>query len=88
MRVGRRTARAIIEWDMTDTHPLSSIPGAFLDIWPPLEARRFADTVVTGAAADGRVTHVSLSTDDGVRFGLPGAPQTTDRSASRPSRRR
>jgi hypothetical protein len=28
------------------------------------------------------VTHVSLSTADGVRFGLPGAPQTTDRFAS------
>ena len=48
----------------------------------PLEARRFADTLATGAAADGRVTHVALSIDDGVRFGLPGAPQTTDRSAS------
>jgi putative ABC transport system permease protein len=48
----------------------------------PLEARRFADSLVTGAAADGRVTHVSLSIDDGVRFGLPGAPQATDRFAS------
>ena len=48
----------------------------------PLEARRFADTLVTGAAADGRVTHVALSTDDGVRFGLLSAPQTTDRVAS------
>ena len=48
----------------------------------PLEARRFADTLATRAAADGRVTHVSLSTDDGVRFGLPGAPQTDDRSGS------
>ena len=48
----------------------------------PLEARRFADTLAAGAAADGRVTHVALSTDDGVRFGLPGAPPTTDRSAS------
>ena len=48
----------------------------------PLEARRFADTLVTGAAADGRVTHVSLSIDDDVRFGLPSAPQTTDRFAS------
>ena len=48
----------------------------------PLEARRFADALATGAAADGRVTHVALSIDDGVRFGLPGAPQTTDRSAS------
>ena len=48
----------------------------------PLEARRFADTVAAGAAADGRVTHVALSIDDGVRFGLPGAPRTSDRSAS------
>ena len=48
----------------------------------PLEARRFADTLLAGAAADGRVTHVALSTDDGVRFGLPGAPQTADRVAS------
>ena len=48
----------------------------------PLEARRFADTLVTGAAADGRVTHVALSTDDGVGFGRPGAPHTTDRFAS------
>ena len=48
----------------------------------PLEGRRFADRLVTGAAADGRVTHVSLSIDDGVRFGLPGAPQATDRFAS------
>jgi predicted permease len=48
----------------------------------PLEARRFADTLVTGAAADGRVTHASLSIDDDVRFGLVSAQQTTDRSAS------
>ena len=48
----------------------------------PLEARRFAATLATGAAADGRVTHVALSTDDGVRFGLPGAPPTTDQFAS------
>ena len=48
----------------------------------PLEARRFADTVAAGAAADGRVTHVSISIDDGVQFGLPSAPQTTDRFAS------
>ena len=48
----------------------------------PLEARRFADTLVTGAAADGRVTHVSLSIDGAVRFGLPSAPQTTDRFGS------
>ena len=48
----------------------------------PLEARRFADTLATGAAADGRVTHVSLSTDDGVEFGVPGAPRTSDRPAS------
>jgi putative ABC transport system permease protein len=48
----------------------------------PLEARRFADTLATGAAADGRVTHVSLSTDDGARFGLPSAPRTTDRVAT------
>jgi putative ABC transport system permease protein len=48
----------------------------------PLEARRFADALVTGAAADGRVTHVALSIDRDVRFGLPGAPPTTDRSAS------
>ena len=48
----------------------------------PLEARRFAEALVTGAAADGRVTHASLSIDDRVRFGLPGAPQTTDRAAS------
>ena len=47
----------------------------------PLEARRFADTLATGAAADGRVTHVALSIDDNVRFGLPGAPRTGDRSA-------
>ena len=48
----------------------------------PLEARRFADTLATGAAADGRVTHVALSIDDDVRFGLPGAPETTNRVAS------
>ena len=48
----------------------------------PLEARRFADTLMTGAAADGRVTHVALSIDDDVHFGLPGAPRTSDRSAS------
>jgi putative ABC transport system permease protein len=48
----------------------------------PLEARRFADTLAAGAAADGRVTHVSLSTDESVRFGLPGAPLTADRVAS------
>jgi putative ABC transport system permease protein len=48
----------------------------------PIEARRFADTLVTGAAADRRVTHVALSIDDGVRFGLPSTPQTTDRPAS------
>jgi putative ABC transport system permease protein len=48
----------------------------------PLEARRFADTLVTGAAEDGRVTHVALSIDDGVRFGLLSAPRTTDRPAS------
>jgi putative ABC transport system permease protein len=48
----------------------------------PLEARRFADTLMTGAAADGRVTHVALSIDDGVRFGLLSAPRTTDRPAS------
>ncbi len=48
----------------------------------PLEARRFADTLATGAAADGRVTHVALSIDDGVRFGLPSAPRTNDRFAS------
>ena len=45
----------------------------------PLEARRFADTLAAGAAADGRVTHVALSIDDSVRFGLPGAPRTSDR---------
>ena len=48
----------------------------------PLEARRFADTVAAGAAADGRVTHVALSIDDGVRFGLPSAPRTSDRFAA------
>lgn len=48
----------------------------------PHEARRFADTLATGAAADGRVTHVALSIDDGVQFGLPSAPRTTDRPAS------
>jgi predicted permease len=48
----------------------------------PLEARRFGDTLMAGAAADGRVTHVSLSIDDRVRFGLTGAPQTPDRFAS------
>ena len=48
----------------------------------PLEARRFADTLATGAAADGRVTHVALSIDDSARFGLPSAPRTSDRSAS------
>jgi putative ABC transport system permease protein len=48
----------------------------------PLEARRFADTLATGVGADGRVTHFALSTDDGVRFGVPGAPQTTDGFAS------
>ena len=45
----------------------------------PLEARRFADTLAAGAAADGRVTHVALSIDDSVRFGLPSAPRTSDR---------
>ena len=48
----------------------------------PLEARRFADTVVAGAAADGRVTQVALSIGDSVRFGLPSAPRTSDRAAS------
>ena len=48
----------------------------------PLEARRFADTLAAGAAADGRVTHVALSIDDSVRFGLPSAPRTSDRVAS------
>jgi predicted permease len=48
----------------------------------PLEARRFADALVTGAAADGRVTHVALSIDDDVSFGLPSAPWTSDHSAS------
>ena len=48
----------------------------------PIEARRFADTVATGAAADGRVTHVSISTDESIRFGLPGAPPTAERPAS------
>jgi predicted permease len=48
----------------------------------PIEARRFADTLATRAAADARVTQVSLSIDDGVRFGLPGAPRTNDRFAS------
>ena len=48
----------------------------------PIEARRFADTVAAGAAADGRVTHVSISIEDNVRFGLPGAPPTADRPAS------
>ena len=48
----------------------------------PLEARRFADTVAAGAAADGRVARVSLSIDDRVRFGLPSAPRTSDRFAS------
>ena len=47
----------------------------------PLEARRFADTLATGAAADGRVTRVALSSDATARFGLPGAPRTSDRSA-------
>lgn len=45
-------------------------------------ARRFANTLVTGAAADGLVTHVALSIDDGVRFGLADAPQATDRFGS------
>ena len=48
----------------------------------PVEARRFAETLVTGAAADGRVTHVALSIEDGVRFGLASAARTTDRPAS------
>ena len=48
----------------------------------PLEARRFADTLALGAAADGRVTHVALSIDASVRFGLPSAPRTSDRVAS------
>ena len=48
----------------------------------PLEARRFADTVAAGAAADGRVTQVALSIGDSVRFGLPSAPRTSDRAAS------
>jgi putative ABC transport system permease protein len=48
----------------------------------PLEARRFADTLAAGAAADGRVTHVALSIDSGVRFGLPGAPRAADPPAS------
>jgi predicted permease len=48
----------------------------------PVEARRFADTLVAGAAADRRVTHVALSIDEVVRFGVPSTPQTADRSAS------
>jgi putative ABC transport system permease protein len=49
----------------------------------PLEARRFADTLAAGAAADGRVTHVALSIDEeDVRFGLSSASQATHRSAS------
>ena len=48
----------------------------------PLEARRFADTLADGAAADGRVTHVALSIDDNARFGWPGAPRTSDRLGS------
>ena len=49
----------------------------------PLEARRFADTLATGAAADGRVTRVALSIEeDGVRFGVPGAPRTSDHLAT------
>jgi predicted permease len=48
----------------------------------PLEGRRFADTLAASAVADARVTHVSLSNDDGVRFGLPGAPRAADRFAS------
>ena len=48
----------------------------------PLEARRFADTLAAGAAADGRVTQVALSIDDSVRFGLPSAPRTSDHLAS------
>ncbi len=48
----------------------------------PLEARRFADTLAMGAAADGRVTHVALSIDDSVRFGLPAGPRSDDRFAA------
>ena len=48
----------------------------------PIEARRFADTVATGAAADGRVTRVSISTEESIRFGLPGAPPIAERPAS------
>jgi predicted permease len=48
----------------------------------PIEARRFADALAAGAVADGRVTRVALSIDDGVRFGLSGAPPTADRLAS------
>ena len=40
----------------------------------PLEARRFADALVTGAAADGRVTRRALDRRRR-RFGLPGAPR-------------
>ena len=47
----------------------------------PLEARWFANTLADGAAADGRVTHVALSSDGTARFGLPGAPRTSDRTA-------
>ena len=47
----------------------------------PLEARRFANTLADGAAADGRVTHVAISSDGAARFGLPGAPRTSDRTA-------
>jgi putative ABC transport system permease protein len=48
----------------------------------PIEARRFADTLAAGAAADGRVTDVSLSIDEEVRFAVAGAPPTADRSAT------
>jgi putative ABC transport system permease protein len=47
----------------------------------PVEARRFADSLVSGASADPRATHVSLSVEDDARFGLHGA-QAPDRFAS------
>jgi predicted permease len=48
----------------------------------PVEASQFAATLAARAAADGRVSNVSLSMQEPVRFGLPTAPPVGDRFAS------
>lgn len=47
----------------------------------PLDARQFADTVAARIAGDARVTHTALSTEVGVRFGLPSTPAANDKFA-------